>query len=156
MYTRFIRWASDRLGDEGIIALVVGRKPISKGAYNGFRKVIADEFCEVLIIDLGADVIENPSLSGTKHNVFGIKFGVAIIFLVRRLGALGCNISYFRRPEDEIAEDKLAFLATTQLHRIEFKSIKPDKRNDWLDQATIDWDDCMPIIDANNRNKKTN
>ena len=118
MYTRFIRWASDRLGDEGIIALVVGRKPISKGAYNGFRKVIADEFYEVLIIDLGADFIENPEPFGyeTSDIAFGLKFGVAIIFLVRRLGALGCSISFVDLKRD--SEDKLAFLATTQLHQL--------------------------------------
>jgi predicted helicase len=156
MYTRFIRWASDRIGDQGVIALIVGRKPISKGAYNGFRKVIADEFCEIYIVDLGGDVIENPKLSGTKHNVFGIKIGVAIILLVRRSGAQGCKIRYVRRPELEVAEDKLAFLAMNPIRQIDFDLITPDKRNDWLNQATVNWDHYLPLVDINNRNKKTN
>ncbi|HWL74466.1 MAG TPA: N-6 DNA methylase, partial [Burkholderiaceae bacterium] len=65
MYTRFIRWASDRLGDEGIVAFVIGRKPISKAAYDGFRKVVEREFSEIWLMDLGGDVRDNPKLSGT-------------------------------------------------------------------------------------------
>lgn len=83
MYTRFFRWASDRLGDSGIIAVVMGRKPLSKTAYDGFRKVVEREFSEIFVVDLGGDVRDNQSLSGTKHNVFGIKVGVAIWFFVK-------------------------------------------------------------------------
>ena len=104
MYTRFIRWASDRVADQGVIALIVGRKPISKSAYNGFRKIVTEEFSEVWVVDLGGDVIENPKLSGTKHNVFGIKIGVAIVILVRKPDRQGCKIRYVRRPELEVAE----------------------------------------------------
>jgi len=51
--------------------------------FDGFRKIVASEFNRIYIIDLGGDVRQNPKLSGTKNNVFGIQTGVAIIFLVR-------------------------------------------------------------------------
>ena len=38
-----------------------------------FEKVLAKEFSEIYLVDLGGDVRLNPKLSGTKHNVFGIK-----------------------------------------------------------------------------------
>ena len=38
---------------------------------------------KVFILDLGGDVRENPKLSGTKHNVFGIQVGVSINLFVR-------------------------------------------------------------------------
>lgn len=155
MYTRFIRWASDRLRGEGIIALIVGRKPISKGAYNGFRCVVADEFEEIWIVDLGGDVIENPKLSGTKHNVFGIKIGVSIIFFVRKKKHNGCRIKYARCDEYASADEKLAFLAKNSLHSIEFESVAPDERFDWINQAKEDWGECMPLIDSANRKKAT-
>ncbi|MBE1527437.1 type I restriction-modification system DNA methylase subunit [Sphingopyxis sp. OAS728] len=81
MYTRFVRWASDRLGDEGIVAFVIGRKPIAKAAYDGFRKVAEREFSDIWLMDLGGDVRDNPKLSGTTHNVFGIQTGVMIALL---------------------------------------------------------------------------
>ena len=110
MYTRFFRWASDRVSEEGIISFITGRKPLSKAAYDGFRKIIARDFAEVWIMDLGGDVRDNVKLSGTKHNVFGIQIGVAIWFLVRRRGDGPAIIRYARRPETETANDKLAFL----------------------------------------------
>ncbi len=41
------------------------------------------------MVDLGGDVRENPKLSGTKHNVFGIQTGVAISFMVRHAKRTG-------------------------------------------------------------------
>lgn len=155
MYTRFVRWASDRLDDEGILALVIGRKPVSKGAYNGFRKVVAEEFSEVWIVDLGGDVVDNPNLSGTTHNVFGIKVGVMVAFFVKKQGATGCRIRYIRRPEMELAEDKLSFLSSGRIDQISFEEIKPDRKNDWLNQAIVSWDNFIPLIDDTNRKKST-
>jgi predicted helicase len=148
MYTRFVRWASDRLGDEGIICFIIGRKPISKAAYDGFRKVVAKEFSQVWRMDLGGDVRDNPTLSGTTHNVFGIQTGVTVAILVREKGVSGCTIHYARRPEMEEADDKLSYLTSAgSFSNIRTDHIIPDKRNDWLDQATGDWEALPPLFD---------
>lgn len=83
MYARFLRWASDRLDNNGIISFITNRSYIDSRTFDGFRKIVASEFNRIYIIDLGGDVRQNPKLSGTKHNVFGIQTGVAIVFLVR-------------------------------------------------------------------------
>lgn len=149
MYTRFIRWASDRVKDEGVIAFIVGRKPFAKAAYDGFRKVIAKEFAEIWVFDLGGDVRDNPKLSGTKHNVFGIQTGVAMVFLVRKKGHKGgAVIRYARRPEMETAEDKLSAISTIGgLGRLAVETIQPDKNHDWLNLSDNDWDKLLPIVD---------
>ena len=41
MYMRFIRWASDRLGEQGIVAYICPRSFIVKRHNDGFRKVVA-------------------------------------------------------------------------------------------------------------------
>lgn len=84
MYTRFYRWAMDRLTDNGIISFITNRNCIDGRAFDGFRKLLASEFNHIYIIDLGGDVRVNPKLSGTINNVFGIQTGVAILFLVRK------------------------------------------------------------------------
>ena len=38
MYKRFIRWASDRLGDEGVLAFITNRAYIDAKQDDGFRK----------------------------------------------------------------------------------------------------------------------
>ena len=73
MYKRFLRWASDRLSDDGIIAFVTNRRYVDAYNDDGFRKSIRDEFTDIRILDLGSDVRRNPRISGTTHNVFGIQ-----------------------------------------------------------------------------------
>ena len=52
MYKRFIRWASDRLTDSGVIGFVSNRAFLDARQDDGFRKVIAKEFNELWILDL--------------------------------------------------------------------------------------------------------
>lgn len=147
MYTRFVRWASDRVKDEGVIAFIIGRKPFAKAAYDGFRKVIAREFAEIWVFDLGGDVRDNPKLSGTKHNVFGIQTGVAMVFLVKKKGHKGgAVIRYARRPEMETAEERLQAISSIGgLHQLTVDTIQPDKQHHWLDQTHNDWDAFLPL-----------
>ena len=42
------------------------------------RQILAGEFDEIYLLDLGGNVRRNPKLSGTTHNVFGIQVGVGI------------------------------------------------------------------------------
>jgi len=149
MYTRFVRWASDRVKDEGVIAFIIGRKPFAKAAYDGFRKVIAREFAEIWVFDLGGDVRDNPKLSGTKNNVFGIQTGVAMVFLVKKKGKSGgAIIRYARRPEMETAEDKLAAVsAIGGLGNLAVETIQPDRKDDWLNLSDNDWDSLVPLVD---------
>ena len=147
--TRFLRWALDRLNKNGVVAFVVNRSYIDKRIYDGFRKVVSDEFSNIYILDLGGDVRANPKLSGTTHNVFGIQTGVAIFIMIRKdsLDKTPCKISYARRPEFETKGDKLKFLATTELNSVDFTHIIPDKHHNWINQTNNDFDELLPLID---------
>jgi predicted helicase len=145
MYARFFRWASDRVDQDGVVAFITNRSFIDSRTFDGFRDVIAREFNEVRIVDLGGDVRENPKLSGTKHNVFGIQTGVAISFLVKRHQAAGCRIFYSRRPELETADEKLSFLANTKLQDTGLEEIRPDEKGHWINLTQNDWDDLVPL-----------
>ena len=158
MYKRFIRWASDRLADDGLIAFITNRAYLEARQDDGFRKISSQEFSDIYVMDLGSDVRRNPKISGTTHNVFGIQTGVAIGFFVREKDRLGsCGIHYIRREDDELAVDKLAYLNKTHLEDIEFKIITPDKRNDWLNQSNSDFENLVLLADRQTvRAKSTN
>ena len=72
MYARFYRWASDRIDENGIIAFITNSSFLDARTFDGFRKVVADEFSHIYIVDLGGDVRKNPS-SPARNNVFGIQ-----------------------------------------------------------------------------------
>ena len=152
MYKRFIRWASDRLADDGIVAFITNRKYLDARQDDGFRKVAADEFSDIYVLDLGSDVRRNPKISGTTHNVFGIQTGVAIGFFVRDKSKLDdCNLHYARREDAELAVEKLEYLRTAELDKVAFEGITSDLRNNWLSQSNPDFEKLMPI--ANRQTK---
>ena len=77
MYKRFIRWASDRLADDGIIGFVSNSAFLDARQDDGFRKVVAQEFNELWVLDLKG----NARTSGERRqreagNVFDNKIRV--------------------------------------------------------------------------------
>jgi predicted helicase len=147
IYARFFRWATSRLDENGVFVFITNSYFINARGFDGFRKVVAEEFSDIYVIDLGGDVRKNPKLSGTKHNVFGIQAGVAISFMVKqhKNGKSKCKIFYSRRPEFDTAEQKLEFLYHTKIEGISFKHISPDNYNNWLDQAEHEFDDLIRV-----------
>jgi predicted helicase len=158
MYTRFLRWATDRLGlsKNGILAFITNSSFINARTFDGFRKVVAEDFSDIYVIDLGGDVRKNPKLSGTTHNVFGIQTGVAISFMVKRQAgnSTPCKIFYTRRPEIDTAESKLGFLAETKFSQIDFEHITADKHYNWIEQTDNDFDNLLPLVDKDVKNGK--
>ena len=156
MYKRFLRWASDRLADDGIIAFITNRAYLETRQDDGFRQVVGKEFSDLYILDLGSDVRRNPKISGTTHNVFGIQTGVAIGFFVRDKSRRDeCGIHYARREDAELAVNKLAYLREANLDEIAFDDITPDEKNNWLNQSNSDFDSLMPLADRQTKLAKT-
>ena len=152
MYKRFIRWASDRLDDDGIIAFITNRAYVDAYQDDGFRKVAAREFTDIYVLDLGSDVRRNPRIAGTTHNVFGIQTGVAIGFFVRnKNNPSRCVIQYSRREDEELAGDKLSYLRIADLDEVVFEEITPDAKSNWLNQSISGFDELMPL--ANRKTK---
>jgi predicted helicase len=155
MYVRFFRWAADRLDENGVLAFITNRSFIDSVTFDGFRRIVTKEFSEIFVVDLGGDVRENPKLSGTKHNVFGIQTGVAISFMVKRAKHHGSRIFYLRRPEFETAEEKLAFLSSSTLRVLELDEIRPDAKQNWINLTNNDFDSLLPCIDKNTKAAKS-
>ena len=150
MYKRFVRWASDRLADDGIIAFISNSAFLDARQDDGFRKVVSEEFNELWAIDLKG----NARTSGERRrreggNVFDdkIRVGVAIYFLVRRKGAH--NFRMFYNAVDDYAKsaDKVKYIRGRSLDNTDFTQITPDKRNDWLNQSSGVFEKLLPLAD---------
>ena len=87
MYARFLRWASDRLDKDGVIAFISNNSFLDARTYDGFRKVVEKEFNEIYILNMKG----NAHTSGERRqreggNVFNdqIRVGVAIYFFSKK------------------------------------------------------------------------
>lgn len=149
-FVKAIRWASDRIGREGIVALVTNNKFIYGEATDGMRKHLATDFDEIYLMDLGGDVVMNPKLSGTTHNVFGIKLGVSINIFVRkptRNDGPSVRIFYARLGEFARKEEKLRYLDDAiSIAGVEWTEIEPNSNFDWLTKdLKTEFDDFIAI-----------
>ncbi len=147
MYSRFYRWASDRLNKNGILAFITNRSFIDSRTFDGFRKCVQDEFAACYIIDTKSDVRANPKIAGTTHNVFGIQTGVAIMFLVKKEKQEDkCRIEYTALDDSWRKEIKLEWLRNNTLGKIAFEKINPDKNNNWINLAEEnDWEEYISL-----------
>ena len=158
MYKRFIRWASDRLDDDGIIAFISNSAFLDSRQDDGFRKVVADEFNELWAIDLKG----NARTSGERRrqeggNIFDdkIRVGVAIYFLVRRRGANGFRMFYNAVEDYAKSPAKAEYIRNKTISDFEFKGVTPDSKHNWLNQSNSDFERLIPLMNRQTKFAKT-
>ena len=81
LYVKSIKWASERIGEEGIVALVTNNSFLDAKAFDGMRKHLAQDFDRLYILDLGGNARKDTLVSDAS--VFGIQVGVSINFFVK-------------------------------------------------------------------------
>jgi predicted helicase len=147
-YVKFFRWAVDRLrGQNGIVCYVSNNSFVDQLAFDGMRKHLAQDFTQIYHLDLHGNVRQNPKLSGTTHNVFGIQVGVGITIAVRNKLHATRFIKYYRVPADWRKTEKLMFLAEKKsISAVAWHDLQPDTKQTWLTEGMqSDFDAFLPI-----------
>ena len=150
-YVKAIRWASDRIGEEGVVAFVTNNGFLEGLAFDGMRKHLAADFDAIYILDLSGNVRKNPKLSGTMHNVFGIQVGVSINFFIKKSAAITdqkpTEIFYARVDEFWRKEEKYNYLNLNQHYQnVEWQRITPDSHYAWLTEGLhAEFDTFIPM-----------
>jgi len=158
-YVKAFRWASDRIGKEGIVAFVSNSGFLDGIATDGMRKHLAADFDEIYILDLGGNVRKNPKLSGTTHNVFGIQVGVSINIFVRKAGLAEkrkCKIHHACTDEFWTRGRKELFLAQVKnKNGVDWIVLVPDDAGNWLTEGLQpDFSGFMAITDIFNKQSR--
>jgi predicted helicase len=147
MYARFVRWASDRVAPNGIVALITNNSFINAKTFDGFRKCVAEEFNEIYIIDLKGNSRAEGELSNREGgNVFNVRVGIAIYFLVRKENSSGCKIFYTAVADFLEAEEKKAFLQQQKFADLPFEHITPDAKHHWINLVENDFESLLPLV----------
>ena len=135
-YVKAIRWALDRIGEEGVVAFVTNNSFLDGIAFDGMRKHLAEDCDAVYILDLGGNA--RKGLKVSDANVFGIRVGVSINLFVKRKAnsSESPRIFYYRTDDLWDKKQKFGFLNESQhIGVIEWRSIQPDARHTWLTEG---------------------
>ncbi len=147
-YVKAFRWASDRIGSEGIIALVTNSRFVHGKAADGMRRHLQQDFDTLYILDLGGDVRSDPSLSGTRDNVFGIQAGVSINLLIRRRQeSRAKRILYAQVGEHWAKDQKFRYLDHAKdAAGVNWVQVRPDNKGRWpTGVLNVEFDDFLEL-----------
>ncbi|MEU4194891.1 type ISP restriction/modification enzyme [Kribbella sp. NPDC026611] len=152
-YIRAIRWAADRVGDQGIVAYVSNGGYIDSNVLDGVRRCLVNEFDTVYVYNLRGNArTVGEQRRKEKDNVFGqgSRTTVAILVLVKtgKKDASEPAALYYRDIGDYFSkEEKLSIVGAGDLETIEWTELTPNEHGDWINQRRGDFDRFTPIGD---------
>ena len=138
-YIRAYRWASDRIGEKGVIGFVTNAGWIDSNSANGMRKCMAEEFSSIYIWHLKGNArTVGEQRRKEKDNVFGVgsRAPVAVVILVKNPEHKGkCKIHFAAVDDYLTREEKLKQTADAKgIYGLKFEDIVPDSHGDWMNQ----------------------
>jgi len=155
-YIRAIRWASDRIGDNGIVAFVTNGYFIDSNVCDGLRGCLADEFTTLYALNLRG----NARTSGEARqqeggNVFdqGARTPVAISLLVKNPDKHTKPQIFYHDIGDYLScKEKLSvlvgFKSLNGIHQHSsknWKTINPNAEDDWTNQRDPAYENFIPV-----------
>ena len=157
-YKMAIRWASDRIGEQGVVAFVTNGSWIEGNVDSGVRACLAEEFTSIHVVNLRGNQRtqgERSRREGGKVFGQGSRAPVAITVLVRHASSRheGCRILYHDIGDYLKREEKLGIVGDAEsiagIARANQKSgwreIVPDEHHDWIGQRDAAFQDLYPI-----------
>lgn len=153
-YKMALRWASDRIGEQGVIALVTPATFIDAASSAGLRWHLANEFSKVYIFNLRGNQRtqgERSQKEGGKIFGSGSRTPIALSVLVRAPSHQGpCQIYYLDIGDYLDRQAKLNRVAKlgsvagiTELGL--WEPIEPDARAYWLDKPNPAFQTFLPL-----------
>lgn len=142
-YIRALRWASDRIGNSGVIGFVSNASFVDGNSMDGLRKCLADEFSSIYVFHLRGNARTSGELRRQeKDSVFGqgTRTPIAISILIKNPTAAEQGRIYMHDIGDYLSrEDKLgkisAFKSIDGITKANgWLPITPDKYHDWINQ----------------------
>ena len=155
-YIRAIRWASDRIGNSGVVGYVTNAGFIETKTADGLRKCLADEFSNIYVFHLRGNQRTSGELSrkeGGKIFGSGSRAPIAISLLVKNPNAAQLGQIYFHDIGDYLSQaDKLekisSFASIAGISEAGgWQCLTPDQHGDWLNQRNDDFEEYIVLGD---------
>lgn len=162
-YIKAFRWSSDRLDTQngGIIAFITNSGWIDSNGMDGFRKCLEQEFSSIYIFNLRGAIRGKFKDASAKEgqNVFDIMTGVAITILVKKPNKNPDEKAtiYYHDIGDYLKRtEKLEILKHFKginNSKIDWKVLRPNEHNDWLNQRSDLFSSFIPLGDKTDTTK---
>ncbi len=160
-YVRAIRWASDRIGDAGIIAFVCNAGWVDGKAADGLRACLSQEFSDLYIFHLRG----NQRTSGERSRKEGGKvFGsgsrapIAINVFVKKPATTQQGRIFFHDIGDYLDQrQKLNIIRDftsvgQMIGRNTWNAIQPNEQHDWVGQRDQSFENHIKIGEKKDKN----
>ena len=151
-YKMAIRWASDRIGAQGVVAFVTNGSWVDGNVDSGVRACLAEEFSSIHVLNLRGNQRtqgERSRREGGKVFGQGSRAPVAVTILVRNPDADpdGCRILYHDVGDYLTREKKLDRVREAgSIAGIEdWQAITPDRHHDWVGQRDEAFQELYPV-----------
>ena len=157
-YIKAFRWATDRLGDNGVIGFVSNGAYLDSVALDGFRQCLLEDFNSVYCFNLRGNQRTSGELSrkeGGKIFGSGSRTPVAITILVKKKGARKDGYVHYYDIGDYLTrEKKLSAIAEFgSIKNIQWRALTPNENNDWINQRNPDFMNFISLGDKRKREK---
>ena len=156
-YIRAFRWASDRIGDSGIVCFVSNGGWLTGTAGAGVRRCFAKEFNSIYVYNLRGNQRtqgEESRREGGKIFDSGSRATIAITMLVKNPASNEHGAIHYRDIGDYLTrQQKLDILKGTVEADPEWGELTPDRHGDWLDQRDDSYTTFIPtgVQDGNKK-----
>ncbi|WJY72551.1 DEAD/DEAH box helicase [Corynebacterium auriscanis] len=147
-YLRAFRWATDRIGDQGVVAFVSNGGWIDGNTGDGVRLSMAEDFTDLYVFNLRG----NARTAGEQRrkeagNVFedGGRTTIAITIGIKDPTKSGFQLHYRDIGDYLSAEEKVRIVDTSTVDSIDWQTIVPNEHGDWVNQRSEDFA-TWPVI----------
>ena len=155
-YIKAFRWATDRLGENGVIGFVSNGAYLDGVAFDGFRQCLLEDFNSVYVFNLRGNQRTSGELSrreGGKIFGSGSRTPVAITILVKKKGAKHDGFVRYHDIGDYLSrEQKLSIVAGFgDIRGIQWSYITPNDNCDWINQRNQNFVNFVALGDRKKR-----
>ena len=156
-YLRAFRWATDRIGDQGVVAFVSNGGWIDGNTGDGVRLSMADDFTDLYVFNLRGNqrtAGEQSRREGGKVFGSGSRSTVAITVGIKDPSKSGFDLHYRDIGDYLTAQEKLEIVDSSTVESIAWQSITPNDDGDWLNQRSEEFS-TWPVIGEKRKTSTT-
>ncbi len=144
-YIRGIKWASERIGDSGIIGYVTNGAFIDSNSADGLRKCLSKEFSKIYCFNLRGNQRTSGEMSrreGGKIFGSGSRTPVAISIFIKSESSSGISEIYYYDIGDYLSrEEKLKIVTEfNSVKSIPWLRVAPNLDGDWINQRSPEFE----------------
>lgn len=164
-YILALRWASDRIGERGVVGFVTNNSYLTSNVGAGVRRTFEKEFDHIYVLNLrgkgGAGVSpEQRVIEG--DNLFNVTVGNSVVILVKtgeNQAESRTSVLYGDTQGLSASEKKTRLINTYSVGDtsggVEWEEVISDYRGDWIEQGHPDWPAHWSVGNSDTKKSKT-